>query len=467
MFHIVIPTASAVTTLTGVQYVSLLVAVGALLFRALVLPVRNTPSLLGRSFPLIIGTSSAIAVAVSALLIPVTALQIAQEPLSAILQVSVWQPLVIDAHVAALLVITAGLSSALLTQANSATHSRDAVWFRALVSALALIALIGPILIGHTQSMKPLWLMQVSDFVHLAAGAFWLGGTVCLAVFMRYTKRVSPDVLAQIASRFSTLAAASVLALIVSGIVMTTIISDSWKSLTATDFGTTLGAKLLLIIAVLAFAAWNKFQLVPALKRAVPSIEVSEPDSSTPNRAELLFKRTIMWEALLLLAVGLISGILTHTNPHSATPQATPPAVSVDAAEEPATNPTIPADEPAESSPISVPQAPVEMMVEEGGLHVHGYLDPGLAGTNNYKYEIFTGGAFSIYEGVEFEVFAPGTDSQATDHPIARVLPRVDEETGYSYADFDFTEPGAWRVDVLVPVTPERTIRLSMWAQIP
>jgi copper transport protein len=414
---------------------------------------------------LIAVTGSALAVVATILLIPVTALQIAQEPLNAIFRPALWQPLMIDAHVAVLLVITAGLASALLTQANfSSGGSGNTLWLRVLVSLLALAALIGPILTGHTQSMKPAWLMQVSDFIHLAAGAFWLGGVICLGVFMRHAQSMSHAVLAGVVSRFSSLASVSVLALTVSGVVMAAIISDSWASLTATDFGTTLGAKLLLVTAVLVFAVWNKFRLVPALNSTTPLAGAQGASLSKPNNTELLFRRTIMWEAVLLLAVGLVSGILTHTNPHSATP---PPAASMEFTQEPATSPTVPARDPNESSPISTPQAPVEMMVEEGGLHVHGYLDLGTTGVNTYKYEIFTGGAFSIYENVEFEIFAPGTAPDDTANPVTRVVPRVDGETEYSYADFNFTEPGDWRVDVLVPITTERITRLSMWARIP
>ena len=164
---------------------------------------------------------------------------------------------------------------------------------------------------GHAAAVKPdPWPAVTIDAVHLLATGIWVGGLLPLALLLRAASREEGAdarpyaVLA--ARRFSRLALAAVVALVVSGTgnVITQI--GSVAALVGTPYGRLLLAKLGLLLPILALAAVNRRRLVPALSGEAATV-------GRPAMRRLA--RFVTAEAMLALLVVAIGAALGMTPP--------------------------------------------------------------------------------------------------------------------------------------------------------
>lgn len=152
-----------------------------------------------------------------------------------------WQPIA-----AALLVAVMGLAALIL-----ATRARTPDW-RVVAVMCAAGALAAPLLVGHTQTVQPVWVMFASDFGHLVTGAFWIGGVSGLLRYLLAARphgggkrpQIAPRQTTQVVTRFSRFALHSVILLAVSGAIMAILILSSWATLFTTGYGRLLKIKL-------------------------------------------------------------------------------------------------------------------------------------------------------------------------------------------------------------------------------
>src|SRR5207244_5876885 len=102
------------------------------------------------------------------------------------------------------------------------------------------------------------------DWVHLVAGAFWVGGLFHLSLTtgpilrgLDRTKRAG--VLHQIVRLFTRVAIPTVVVLALAGLYNTWVHVDSFGALWSTAYGRTLLLKLILVALMLALGALNNF----------------------------------------------------------------------------------------------------------------------------------------------------------------------------------------------------------------
>jgi len=107
-----------------------------------------------------------------------------------------------------------------------------------------------------------------ADAVHLAAAAIWLGGLIPLLLLLRPSLPLTPPERYVMVRRFATLAAWSVALLVLSGLVNTWFMTNSFRDLIGTDYGDLLLVKIALFVVMLGFAALNRFRLTPRLGAA-------------------------------------------------------------------------------------------------------------------------------------------------------------------------------------------------------
>jgi putative copper resistance protein D len=100
------------------------------------------------------------------------------------------------------------------------------------------------------------------DFAHLAAAGLWVGGLLPFALLLLNT---NPDTAGRLSHRFSALATAGVLILLPTGIANGWFALPGVDALTTTLYGKLLLAKIALFVLMLAFAAVNRFVLIPQL----------------------------------------------------------------------------------------------------------------------------------------------------------------------------------------------------------
>ena len=190
-----------------------------------------------------------------------------------------------------------------------AVRTVDAPLARVRVEASPL-AFVGAILlvlsesfIGHTAAVPPRIVMAVSDAVHMVAGGAWAAGAFLLAatLWRRHRRGESTDARI-LATRFSVLAAGSLAAVGVSGLVMAWVILDGFGPLVSSEFGRLLLVKVLLVAVVAAIGAYNHRVMVPALAAG---------DETVGGR----FRAIVTGEAVLFAAVLLVTALLVVANP--------------------------------------------------------------------------------------------------------------------------------------------------------
>lgn len=176
------------------------------------------------------------------------------------------------------------------------------------ICAILLGSLAG---VGHTQieDGEAKVVHTLSDSLHLVGAGAWLGGLVGLidlaVASFRGTKEAERDA-CEAALRFSKMGYAAVAVLVVSGLINSWFLVGSFTNLVTTTYGQLLLLKLVLFSAMVMFAGFNRFFVVPTLLR-----------SSTADMKHGLRKLLInaVAEQSLGLAIVLIVSLLGITEP--------------------------------------------------------------------------------------------------------------------------------------------------------
>jgi len=139
----------------------------------------------------------------------------------------------------------------------------------AVLSGLLLASLA---LTGHTQGQEGLQRLahEAADALHLLAAGAWLGGLVMLAFVVRQALSPARSSIAPLLARFSRMGYGAVAILVASGVVNGVYLIDRPRDLIATGYGRLLCVKMALFLAMVAFAAVNRFRISPALAEGHP-----------------------------------------------------------------------------------------------------------------------------------------------------------------------------------------------------
>ena len=204
-----------------------------------------------------------------------------------------------------LLIGAAGQVLALLRLRHRPSHSRDtALWISTLlVTALAMATLSAT---SHGAATPGIELAAtVTDYIHLLAAAFWVGGLFGLALFLPVIFSHAPDgnvrqVILAVLPRFSLVAGLSVGALVVTGLY------SAWAHVTVlpalvVPYGQTLVVKTALVGVLLIFGATNLLWLTPSIR--------------ANHRSASLLRRTVTAEAVVGVLVILAAAYLTSLEP--------------------------------------------------------------------------------------------------------------------------------------------------------
>lgn len=402
-------TAFAVSALTALQYLSLLVFAGLVLFERLVLRNVSPPD---RQTLTIMRVTGIAAVAASLLLIPASALNVTGEPIAAVIDPAAWWTGVFWALVAAAAVVCAGVVGATLLSTRSKQHRGT----RLLAVLVTLLALAAPVLVGHTQLMEPRALIMGADLGHLLAGSFWIGGVLGLLLFLSSARATgngtAPTLAVKVVQRFSRLALWSVAILTVSGTIMGIMIVGSLDVLVTTSYGLTLLLKIGIVIPVIAIAAYNKFRLLPKIS--------ARP---TARMQWHTLNRTLGYEAALLVAVLLLTGFLTNLSPAHEHHDTTA------------------------SNPASTAQT-ITLDADAQGLSLRGELEPALTGENEITFTLEYDGEPVTPDEVTIRTRLP-----AHDLGPFQTAAELDPATGEYAADLDMPVAGQWEMQVLARVS--------------
>ncbi|MEJ2623378.1 MAG: copper homeostasis membrane protein CopD [Pseudolabrys sp.] len=141
-----------------------------------------------------------------------------------------------------------------------------------------------------------------ADILHLIAAGLWIGGLPPLALVLAIAARTGGaaglSAAARVTRHFSSLAAASVLLLLLSGIVNTYALVGRVSALVDTTYGQLLSVKIGLFFVMLGFAAVNRLRLTPRLR------------SGCGNQSARVIARNSMAELILGVSILVIVGVL-------------------------------------------------------------------------------------------------------------------------------------------------------------
>ena len=279
------------------QYAALLLVVGLVWFRAVIVGENRVPDRAITRVQRVQILAGMVAVVALVALAPASgALQSESGP-GAILTFDAWSPASVGKEWLSALVGILGIAAAL------ALRERPR-----LAAAAGLVAICAPALVGHSRAVVPAWLVTITDVLHLVAGALWLGGLVGLALTLPLITRRG-TVAAEIVTRFSTLAAASLAALAVSGVLMGWRILGSWDNLLNSTYGTLLMTKIALVVAVAVMAAGNRLLVLPRVRQAAGHDDTVEAGS--------MLRRAVLMEAGVLVVVLGVTGFLVDQPPQA------------------------------------------------------------------------------------------------------------------------------------------------------
>jgi putative copper resistance protein D/copper transport protein len=204
---------------------------------------------------------------------------------------------------AVLLLIAAALLPALAPQAADHAVPVTRKGARAGAPGLAgnILFLLGALTllftfsrISHNSTM-PGWLPLPADLIHLLAGVGW-GSVLLLLAFLPVWNELSRPELERAIARLSQLGLSSVALLFISRIDSGFLHISTPGGLTGTVYGQSLILKVLLVLVIVGLAGLNKLFFLPAFQHYGPARPLH---------------RAMQAEALLLLAVLYVTGVLT------------------------------------------------------------------------------------------------------------------------------------------------------------
>ncbi|MCC5951508.1 MAG: copper resistance protein CopC/CopD [Acidimicrobiia bacterium] len=183
-------------------------------------------------------------------------------------------------------VLALGLAAIYVASALRSSTVADGLGFYGSLLAVGSFALT-----GHTADAPQPLLAALADVTHVAVAALWVGGLLGMWLLLRWRRNGSPGQLADttgVALRLSTAAAVSVAVLFASGLALSTGTLSGPGDLIDTAYGRTLAVKVLVVLAVLAVAAYNRWALVPHILRQLPEFadEADDDDASSASDGE-------------------------------------------------------------------------------------------------------------------------------------------------------------------------------------
>jgi copper transport protein len=217
------------------------------------------------------------------------------------------------AHVARLvLLLVAGLGLVALLRSGRTAGRRQLV-------AAALVA--APLLLtwplsGHASAGELPWLATPVDALHLLAVGAWTGGLALLTLGL--LRRGSDDELAESLPRWSRLATAAVVLMVLTGLFAAWREVRGLEPLTATAYGQLLIAKTTAVLLMLAIGnagrRWVRRRYTMAVVHAVTATATAERPAPTRPQVRQL-RRSVVAETCIAVAVVAVTAVLVETPP--------------------------------------------------------------------------------------------------------------------------------------------------------
>jgi copper transport protein len=136
----------------------------------------------------------------------------------------------------------------------------------AVAGAAGAAAMLADVLNSHAAAGAQVAANSALQWVHIVAGALWLGGLFALLLGIR---GLGGEARGRSVRRFSTMAGVALLAVAATGTVRAVVEIGAWDRLWSTTFGKLVIAKVALLLVLAGLGAVNRFVMVPHASRVV------------------------------------------------------------------------------------------------------------------------------------------------------------------------------------------------------
>lgn len=180
-----------------------------------------------------------------------------------------------------------------------------------LIMAAALVLAFTYSASSHAADQGDFRTPEIIDWLHVLAASAWGGGIIGSFLFIFPALRNQPrqqwPLIADIASRLSSLSAFALMVVVLTGLLNATLRLGDFGNLITTPYGHILWIKLLLVTGMACIGAVNRFFLVPAVQQWTVT-----PDRSSQALRQLrvaLLIDTVLVLLVLIAAAALIQGM--------------------------------------------------------------------------------------------------------------------------------------------------------------
>jgi len=203
-----------------------------------------------------------------------------------------------------------GFAGVVVACFGGARESRAARW---LAGAGMLVYVAGKAAASHAADAGDFTLREAVHVVHLGATALWAGSVIVAAPVLRRWNETAPATPARHAAfctRLSHLATSALAVVIVTGIYnVTQDTAHLTAPLLSVLYGRMLSLKLVFVTVAVLLGGYNRMIYLPRL-------HTTAADGGTAYRdAQRSFNRLLAVEAVAMLLVLAVAGVLGHTSP--------------------------------------------------------------------------------------------------------------------------------------------------------
>ena len=175
----------------------------------------------------------------------------------------------------------------------------------ALVFGVATVVVSGSI--GHPAAIDPYWTIP-AKMLHLLAATIWLGGLVWLV----WLARCDDEACRVEAKRVSSIALLAVIVIALSGVLQTVLFLNTLRDLIDTNYGRLVLAKIVGLLILIGFGAYNRFGVLPQLNA-----------SGSMRKLSRSVRQEIVIVAIVIVIGGFLAYVPTPPLPLSASTAAT------------------------------------------------------------------------------------------------------------------------------------------------
>jgi len=183
----------------------------------------------------------------------------------------------------------------------------------AVYAAAVLLWIAGKTATSHAADSGDFSLRESAHAMHLLATALWAGSVLVSAVLLRgslWSSGAAARQRAKFCYTLSQLATAALVAALVTGVCgVLHVKAQSGSQVLYGGWGRLLAVKLTFVILTICLGGYNRIMMLPKLRKN------AEQDGFASRAAQRRFNWVLSVEAVVMLAVFVVSAVLGHTAP--------------------------------------------------------------------------------------------------------------------------------------------------------